>query len=409
MSKLLSKVFVGLVVAISIFAPVNNTFAQSKRTVLERKKSRLKSDIEYKNTLLKKNEKEKSNTLNQLVLLQDKIAKRVELIATINSEVKYLNSEIEKNENLIASMERDVETLKEEYAKMIQFAYRNRSSYDKIMYVFASDDFNQAYKRLRYLQQYSEFRKKQTEDIKRLESVLIQKNSELLSERAEKQELLQTETSQKSTLADEKSQQQVIYANLQSKEEELKKEIKEKQKERQQMQLAIDRVIAEEIRLAQKKNETKKGEWSLTPEAKALANGFTANKGKLPWPVEKGTITDKYGIHSHPVLKSIKINNHGVGISTNKGATARVVFDGEISRIIVIPGAGKAVIVRHGDYLTVYGNLKEVFVAAGDQVKVKQIIGEVVTIDGKTELQFEIHKGVSAATLDPSLWLYKAM
>lgn len=374
---------------------------------MERKKNRLKSDIEYKNTLLQKNEKEKSNTLNQLVLLQDKIAKRVELIATINSEVKYLNGQIEGNEDLIASMERDVETLKAEYAKMIQFAYRNRSSYDKIMYVFASSDFNQAYKRLRYLQQYSEFRKKQTEDIKRLESVLIEKNGELLAERTEKESLLSAELDQKSTLAQEKNQHQVIYASLETKEEELKKEIKEKQKERQQMQLAIDRIIAEEIRLAQKKNSTKKGEWNLTPEAKALANGFTANKGKLPWPVEKGTITDKYGVHAHPVLKTIKVNNHGVGISTNKGATARVVFEGEISKVIVIPGAGKAVIVRHGDYLTVYGNLKDVYVAAGDHVKVKQIIGEVITVDGKTELQFEIHKGVKATTLDPALWLYK--
>ncbi|MFT4752911.1 MAG: septal ring factor EnvC (AmiA/AmiB activator) [Salibacteraceae bacterium] len=409
MSKLVCRFWLVIMVLVGITFSFQEGFSQSKRTVLERKKSRLKSDIEYKNTLLKKNEKERSNTLSQLVLLQDKIAKRVELIATINSEVKYLNTEIENNEELIASMERDVETLKEEYAKMIQFAYRNRSSYDKIMYVFASDDFNQAYKRLRYLQQYSEFRKKQTEDIKRLESVLIEKNSELLAERSEQEELLRSENKEQSTLAGEKSEQQEIYASLQSREEELKQEIKEKEKERQQMQLAIERIIAEEIRLAQKKNATKKGVWSLTPEAKALANGFTANKGKLPWPVEKGTITDKYGVHSHPVLKSIKINNHGVGISTNRGATARVVFDGEISRIIVIPGAGKAVIVRHGDYLTVYGNLKEVYVAAGDKVKVKQIIGEVVTIDGQTELQFEIHKGVNATTLDPALWLYKAL
>ncbi len=406
MKKLWSKILVLIVLFVGL-VPMQDAQAQNKRTVLERKKSRLKSDIAYKNTLLKKNEKERNSTLNQLVLLQDKISKRLELIATINSEVKYLNSEIEKNEELIASMERDVKTLKEEYAKMIQFAYRNRRGYDKIMYVFASTDFNQAYKRLRYLQQYSEFRKKQTDDIKRLESVLLEKNADLLAERSEKETLRSTENNQKVTLAEEKNQQQSIYANLQSREEELKKEIKEKQKEQQQMQMAIERIIAEEVRLAQKKNASKKGEWSLTPEAKALANSFTANKGQLPWPVEKGTITDKYGIHAHPVLRSIKINNHGVGISTNKGATARVVFDGEISRVIVIPGAGKAVIVRHGDYLTVYGNLKEVYVASGDKVKVKQIIGEIITIDGKTELQFEIHKGISATTLDPSLWLFK--
>ena len=397
-------IFVVLIVGMTIS---DSGYAQNKRTVLERKKSRLKSDIEYKNTLLKKNEKQKTNTLNQLVLLQDKISKRVELIATIKSEVRYLDSEMDKNEKLIASMERDVETLKEEYAKMIQFAYRNKSNYDQVMYVFASSDFNQAYKRLRYLQQYSEFRKKQTEDIRRLEGVLLEKNAELLAEKSDKEALLLNEHKEQSTLAQERTEQQSVLSNLQSREEELKKEIKAKQREQQQMQLAIERIIAEEIRLAQKKNASKKGEWSLTPEAKALANSFTANKGKLPWPVEKGTITDRYGVHAHPVLKSIKINNHGVGISTNKGSTARVVFDGEISRVIIIPGAGKAVIVRHGDYLTVYGNLKDVYVAAGDRVKVKQIIGEVITIDGKTELQFEIHKGVSATTLDPSLWLYK--
>jgi septal ring factor EnvC (AmiA/AmiB activator) len=389
------------------FGEISNLQAQNKRTVLERKKNRLKSDIAYKNTLLKKNEKEQDNTLNQLVLLRDKISKRVELIATINSEVKFLNSEIDKNEELIISMERDIDKLKAEYAKMIQFAYRNRSNYDKIMYVFASTDFNQAYKRLRYLQQYSEFRKKQTEDIKRLESVLMKKNAELLAEKSDKEALLNTENKERSTLAEEKNEQQQVYASLQSREEELKKEIKEKQKERQQMQLAIERIIAEEVRLAQQKSTSKSGEWSLTPESKALANGFTANKGQLPWPVEKGTITDKYGVHAHPVLKSIKVNNHGVGISTNEGATARAVFEGEVSRIIVIPGAGKAIIVRHGDYLTVYGNLKEVYVAAGDKVKVKQILGEIITIDGKTELQFEIHKGINATTLDPSLWLFK--
>ena len=401
-----SKFFLLIAILLSV-AGENVVQAQNKRTVLERKKSRLKSDINYKNTLLKKTEKEKTNTLNQLVLLQDKIAKREELIATINSEVKYLDGEIESNEELIASMERDIETLKAEYAKMIQFAYRNRSNYDKIMYVFASDDFNQAYKRLRYLQQYSEFRKKQTEDIKHLEGMLVKKNAELLAEKADKESLLLNENKEKSTLADEKNQQQKVYASLQSQEDELKKEIRAKQKEQEQLQRAIQKVIAEEIRLAQQKNASKSGEWKLTPEATALANNFTANKGKLPWPVEAGTITDRYGVHSHPVLKHIKVRNDGVGISTKEGSTARAVFDGQVTKIIIIPGAGKVVIVQHGDYLTTYGNLKDVYVSAGDQIKIKQILGEILTNRGKTELQFQIHKGKEATTLDPSLWLFK--
>jgi septal ring factor EnvC (AmiA/AmiB activator) len=381
--------------------------AQDKRATLERKKSRLKSDIEYKNSLLKKTEKEKSATLNQLVLLQDKISKREELIATINSEVKVLDMQIQDNEELILSMERDVESLKKEYAKMIQFAFRNRSNYDKIMYVFASDDFNQAYKRLRYLQQYSAFRKKQTEDIINLENKLAKKNEELLVEIAEKKLLIQNENSEKETLAVEKTEQQKVLASLQTQEEELKKEIKAKQNEQAQLQEAIKRVIEEEIRLAQQKSTSKTGEWALTPEATALANSFTANKGKLPWPVEAGTITDQFGVHSHPVLKHIKVRNDGVGISTRDGSTARAVFDGEVTKIIIIPGAGKAVIIRHGDYLTVYGNLKDVYVTSGDKVKIKQILGEILNNRGKTELQFEIRKGVEATPLDPSMWLFK--
>ncbi len=406
MSKF-TKFFLLVVLLFSI-TNISTVQAQNKRTVLERKKSRLKSDIDYKNTLLKKTEKEKSTTLNQLVLLRDKIAKREELIGTINSEVKYLDSEIDKNEELIASMERDIATLKEEYAKMIQFAYRNRSNYDKIMYVFASEDFNQAYKRLRYLQQYSEFRKKQTEDIRHLEGMLVKKNAELLAEIAEKQSLLQNETKEKTTLAKEKTQQQKVLTNLQTQEKELRKEILAKQKEQEQLQKAIQTLIAEEIRLAQQQNSSNTGEWKLTPEAAALANSFTANKGKLPWPVEAGTITDKFGVHSHPVLKNIKIRNDGVGISTKEGTTARAVFEGQVTKILIIPGAGKVVIIRHGDYLTVYGNLKDVYVTSGDNVKIKQILGEILTNRDKTELQFEIRKGKEAITLDPTYWLFQA-
>jgi len=402
----LSKVFLLIVVLFSV-AEINPIQAQNKRTVLERKKSRLKSDIDYKNTLLKKTAKEKSNTISTLVLLSDKISKREELIATINSEVKYLNGEIEENEELISSMERDIEKLKEEYAKMIQFAYRNRSSYDKIMYVFASDDFNQAYKRLRYLQQYSEFRKKQTEDIKHLEGLLAKKIADLLAEKADKESLLVNENSEKLTLAEEKNEQQKVYASLQGQEEELKKEIRAKQKEQEQLQRAIQKIIAEEIRLAQQKNASKSGEWELTPEATALANSLTASKGRLPWPVEAGTITDRFGVHSHPVLKNIKVRNNGIGISTKEGSTARAVFNGEVTKILIIPGAGKVVIVKHGDYFTVYGNLKEVYVTSGDNVKTKQILGEILTNRSKTELQFEIHKGKEATALDPTLWLFK--
>lgn len=394
-------------IVLCLFLVAFSGVAQNKRKVLEQKKNRLKSDIAYKNTLLQKTEKEKKSSLNRLVLIEGKISKRQELIATIKSEIKLINQNIEENQALIASMERDVKALKEEYARMIQFAYRNRSNYDKIMYVFASDNFNQAYKRVRFLQQYSAFRIKQTEDIARLEAVLVNKNADLLAERAQKETLIQNQKTEQAKLAGEKVEQQKTLANLQSQEDELRKEIKAKQKEQAQLQLAIKKAIEEEIRLAQKKSGEKQG-WALTPEATMLANSFTANKGKLPWPVENGTITDRFGVHAHPVLKNLKVRNNGVGISTSEGASARSVFDGTVLSINIIPGSGKAVMVSHGNYISVYGNLKEVYVSKGDVVQRKQILGVINTDKDKTELQFEIWNGNDLVALNPSLWLYKA-
>ncbi len=383
--------------------------AQETRSELEKKKSRLKKDIEYKNQLLKKTYQEKKNKLNQLVILNKKISEREELIATIRSEIELLNERIRENQELIESMERDIKLLKEEYAKMIQFAYRNKNANDKIMYIFSAKDFNQAYKRLRYLQQYTEYRKRQAEAIMHLESLLKKKNEDLAKEKAEKEQLLRNMHEQKKTLDMEISEQKEMYVELQTQEKQLKKEIKAKQKEQAQLQRAIERIIAEELRKAREASGSSAGGWKLTPEAKALANSFTANKAKLPWPVEKGVITETFGVHSHPVLKQIKIRNNGVTISTEENATARAVFDGVVSRIVIIPGAGKAVIIRHGDYLTVYGNLGDVYVQAGDKVKIKQQIGQIISDDGKTELQFEIRKGMDAEPLDPSTWLYKAL
>jgi len=206
--------------------------------------------------------------------------------------------------------------------------------------------------------------------------------------------LLNDLSSEKNTLANERAEQNKVYSELQSREKELKREIKKYEKEQRALQKAIERIIAEELRKAREASGSKGAEWALTPEAKALAANFTSNKGKLPWPVSKGVITH------------LKIRNNGVTISTEQGAQARAVFDGEVSMVTVIPGAGKAVIVRHGDYFTVYGNLSDVFVSSGDKITTKQVLGTVITDSDKTEIQFEIRKGQNAETLDPSYWLY---
>lgn len=381
---------------------------QSDKTELEKKKQQLRKDIAYKNELLDKTAKEKEKSLNQLVLLNTKISEREELIATINSEIELLDTKINDNTELIVSMNNDIKSLKGEYAKMIEFAYRNRSNYNKIMYVFASEDFNQAYRRIRQLQQYTSYRQRQAEAILHLEELLERKNEELQRERSEKESLLVNERKERQQLSSEKKEKQTLYSELKTKEKELRDEIKAKEKEQLAIQKAIEKIIAEEIKKAKEAEGAGADSWTMTPEAKALANSFTANKGNLPWPVERGVITSRFGVHSHPVLKQIKIRNNGVTISTSQESTARCVFEGIVSQVIVIPGNGKAVIVRHGDYLTVYAKLSEVYVQSGDKVSIKQVIGKVLTQEEKTELQFEIRKGMNAETQDPSSWLYQA-
>lgn len=394
-----------ILIALSFMAFVTVANGQNGRKELERKKSSLKKDIAYKNKLLKETSRNKKNSLNQLRLLNNKIREREELIATITSEVNIIDDEINENKDQIAVLKKDIENLKAEYAEMIRFAYKNRSDYDKVMFVFASEDFNQAYKRIKYLQQYSEYRKRQAAAIKRMEETLTEEVSELEKRKEDKQQLLKNKSSEKSSLAEEKKEQQAVYKGLKSKEKQLKKQIKKKEQERRAIQKAIERIIKEAIRRSSKKSNRSLAD---TPESKALAASFTSNKGKLPWPVKKGVITERFGVHAHPILKHIKVNNNGVTISTENGGQARAVFTGEVSRVLVIPGAGKAIIIRHGDYLTVYGNLSDVYVSSGDKVKTKQVLGTVGTSDGKTSIQFEIHKGQSAEALNPAYWLYNA-
>lgn len=382
-----------------------STVGQSRKE-LERKKSSLKKDIAYKNKLLKQTTKKKKNSLSALVLLNKKINERAQLIGTIKSEINLLSEEILDKNTSITKLKVDIQNLKDEYAQMIRFAYKNKSNYDRIMFVFAADDFNEAFKRLKYLQEYAEYRKRQTEAMIRMEAQLVDELIALEEKKKLKVSLLETEKEQRKNLSSEKQQQQEIYKQLQQKEKQLKKQIRRKEKERLAIQKALERVIANEIRKSKKKNRSKT--WKLTPEAKALSTKFETNKGKLPWPVTNGVITEKFGVHAHPVLRTIKVKNNGVSISTEKDAIARAVFKGEVSGVIVINGAGKAIIIRHGNYFTVYGNLSETFVSNGDKVETKQSIGKVNSDQGKTVIQFEIRKGQEAEPMNPSYWLYNA-
>lgn len=392
-----------------------------KKVELENKKVMLQKDIRYTETLLNETKINKKLSLNQLVTLNKKISIREELIEAVSSEIGFINSQINQNKEIINIKEADLNQLKEEYSKMIYFAYKNQNSYDRLMFVFSSKDFNQAFNRLKYMQQYSDYRKKQAELIVLTQREINAKIHELMQKKLQKNELLGTEEHEKENLAKEKTEQEGVLDKLQKQEKDLFQTLKEKEKEQRQLQMAIQRIIEEEIRKAREQASKESKEkspskssaannsnaLSLTPETIKLSGVFEQNKNKLPWPVTEGIITGKFGQQAHPVLKNIKINNNGIDIATKKQASVRAVFDGIVTGIATVPGFGKVIMIRHGEYLTVYSKLKEISVRKGDKVTIKQNIGIVETEDAesKSEVHFEIWKGT--IVLNPELWIFK--
>ncbi|MFN8229637.1 MAG: peptidoglycan DD-metalloendopeptidase family protein [Bacteroidia bacterium] len=426
---------------------------------LENKKKRINDEIDEINSMLNKTKANKKNSIGALVNINLKIEKRQELISTINAEIAILNQNIKQNEGQYNTLKQTLEKLKLDYAKMIIAAQRNQDAYSKLMFLFSSENFNQAYTRLKYMQQYNTYRKKQAQEITTTQLEILAKLDELKAQKHEKNVLLGVEESEKKNLDSEKAEQEEVLTSLQTKEKELKHELEKKKQDAIALQTAIKKLIAEEIKrkaeeamkeaqakaakkalaekeakaLADKKNKKDKKNNTnttsnnntevvevkvekkenlfmpeLTPEAEALSDDFENNKGKLPWPVMKGMICESYGEHEHPAIKGFMMMNNGVEICSNNGAQARAVFAGEVTGITVSPTGGKFVIIRHGEYLSVYTNLTEVFVKTGQKITIKQAIGVIGFNDdeGKCAMNFQVWKGQK--TLDPAGWLINA-
>ncbi len=416
MSKLFTKksnlriLFLFVFCVSLLHAPAAFAQKQTKKD-LEKKKKELQKEIDNTNQLLQETKRSKKLSLNQLVMLNKKISVREELISTINNEIGVLNKQIRENNESINGLQKDLTKLKTEYAKMIYYAYKNQDSYNRLMFVFASKDFEQAFMRLKYLQQYSDFRHKQAEMITKTQKNLNSKVQELETKKSDQRVLLGNEESEKKNLTVEKSEKEQVFTQLQQQENKLKQDLEKKKKDAQKLQQAIQRVIEKELEKAQaeaaKDNKPKPQKLVLTPESQQLSNSFASNKYKLPWPVAKGVISERFGVHPHPLMPNIDINNNGIDIATSTGSIARSVFDGEVKGVVSMPGAGQFILVRHGEFLTVYSNLKDVYVKVGDKVKTKQNLGSILfdEDDSKTVLHFEIWKG--QAKLDPEVWLFK--
>jgi septal ring factor EnvC (AmiA/AmiB activator) len=384
-------------------------YSQSK-SELQKKKKQLQKEIEYTNKLIKQTSQSKQASLNQLQRIDKQISTRQELINTMEAEIEFINDSITATINLIDTLTKDINQLKKEYAEMIQSAYVNRSSYNKFMYIFSSASYNQAFKRLKYFQQYAEYRKKQAESIRSKQIEYDQQLLLLEAIKKSKEGLLKAKLNEKNQLTNEKDRKVSVVNELKGKENSLRKQLQEKEKAAKEISKAIARIIEEEIRKAREaaKNDGRstKG-FPMTPEAIELSNSFAANKGKLPWPVQEGVITAQYGEHPHPTLKDVKVQNNGVDISTTKANTGRAIFEGTVSRVIIIPGEGKVVMIRHGEYFTVYFYFKEVFVSAGDKIDTKQKLGVLISEDDESSsiMHLEIWKVTNK--MNPEEWIYK--
>lgn len=406
-----NKFFTIFFICVSLLL-TNVCFGQRQtKKELENRKKQLQKEIEYTNELLAETKKNKKLSLTQLVTLNKKISAREELIATINTEIQVLNRQIKQNNESIGNLQKDLAKLKAEYAKMIYYAYKNRDSYSRLMFIFASTDFEQAILRLKYLQQYSDYRHKQAELIVSTQKNLNTKIQELQVKKSDKGILLGSQETEKKHLTVEKSEKEQVFTDLQDQESKLKKDLEKKKHDAEKLQQAIQRVIERELEKAQaeaaKANKPKTQRLVLTPESQQLSTSFSNNKGKLPWPVVKGVISEHFGVHPHPLMKDVDINNNGVDITTNNGSLVRAVFEGEVKAVVNMPGAGQFVLIRHGEYFTIYSNLKDIYIKVGDKVKTKENIGSILfdDEDSKTVMHFEVWKG--QVKLDPEDWLYK--
>lgn len=404
---MLDRLFLMLLCACALLA--SEVRAQSRKD-LEEKRAQLDRQLRTTNTLLEQARKEQKSTQQQVALLNARITQRQELISTVSSEVRRAEERISENEAVLASLQGDLERLKEDYARMVRSAYQNRNAYDRLSYLFAAESFAQAFKRSRYLAQLAEYRQRQAVLIAQTQESIANKLDELKGVHQEKARLLDEQEAEKQRLVEDRSGQQSTLDGLKKEEARLRETARKQEKQKREIDSAFRRAIENELKAQQRSGTGAKGAGlTLTPEARELGADLEKNKGKLPWPVERGVITSSFGKQAHPVLKGITIENNGVDITTEKNATVRAVFRGEVSNVIVIPGAGKAVIVSHGAYRTVYSNLRDVSVSKGQKVDTKQAIGTVMTTDNGNVTHLEVWKITSEGMTkaDPALWLYK--
>ena len=380
----------------------------ARQKTLEKQKKLLQAEIKQINTLLFNNSNREKSILSQVEDLDVKISVRTELVKVNNQQANLLTQQINVNQRDITNLRKELEELKKDYAEMIQKSYKSKSSQNRLMFLFSSEDFLQAYKRIQYMKQYTNFRKKQGEVITQKTKTLQSLNKALFEQKAQKEVLVMENRKAQKELQKERRSQQRLIRGLKSKSRSLAIEIKQKQRKAAEIDKVIERLIREAIAASNKASgKSVKNAFALTPESKLLAANFVANKGKLPWPVEKGIVIQRYGTQPHPVVKTTMIKSNGVTIATTPKSEARAVFEGEVMTILSFKGSNPTILIKHGNYITTYKNMGKVYVKKGDKVKAKQPIGEIFTHPqtGKTTLQFSVFNALKPQ--NPKSWIYR--
>lgn len=416
--KIFLVIFLGIVM-------MPDSFAQKdKQKELEAKRKAIQEEIKQINSLLFKTRKEEKSVLSQVEDINKKIAATENLIRITNQQANLLTRNINANMKRIDELREELKIMKEDYAEMIRKSYKSQNQQSRIMFLLSSESFLQAYKRVQYMKQYAAFRKKQGEEIASKTRELQDLNKDLLIQQEEKQKLIMENNVAKNQLLNERKAQQELIATLKKDEGTYTAQIRQKQREADKIDKEIDALIRAAIEEANrraaeaaaaaaakgKKSDiatAPKGSFALTAEDKVLAANFVSNKGKLPWPVERGMVVKSFGTHRHPQFPNVTTTSSGVEIATEDLAPVRAVFEGTVMSIQKIKGAHITVFIQHGDYITVYSNLETVSIKKGDKVATKQVIGKVAksTTAGRTILKFYIYR--NNTKINPADWIYR--
>ena len=399
--RLLNKIYLLLFISLSLGLKAQNY--QERQKQLEAQKISIKKEIQQINNLINDSRKKSRGLADELEDIQLKISVRDRLIRINNSQVNNLNNIISNQNERIADLEVDLKKLKDEYSKIVYSSYKKRSSEMKLMFLFASDNINQAFRRFQYFKQYSKYRKEQANKIVSLQEEISNNIDSLDKRKIEKQNVVKENQSVRQTLNQDRIQQKNLYNNLLKDQKNYAVEIQEKEKQARLIDNEIQKLIR--LAIAESNNNNNSSNFALTPEGRLISSNFQSNKGRLPWPVREGVITRRFGTQPHPVVRTTTINSNGISIATSANSIAYSVFEGEVLSVYGFSGGNPGVLIRHGKYISNYQNLSSIFVNKGDKVMANDEIGIVFTNEstGKTVLKFNIFNELKPE--NPAIWL----